>query len=210
MSWLSPGIGQRWLFIFDDLDRHQDLEGFLPLGCAGDVLVTTRYSTVANAFRQGSIRVEPFNTSEKSRQHAQKKFETLLGWQPNEEIEPSLREAASKILWHMDGLVLGIQQLAALINHWGQSRKLSTFLKSYEQYPHKWHEQNMEEGARHTLQTLWGLTLQELKKDEFSNAAKILGIICCLNPSSIDIKLFYGKDNSQTPEALRFCDSDIE
>jgi hypothetical protein len=196
--------------IFDNVERYQDLDSYLPIGSHGHILLVTRYNSVALASHQKAIHLQPFNAPS-NKQDAQVLFQRLLGWEEDEEIDQKQRDAAEKILNYMDGLALGIQQLASLITHRKQSRNVTGFLKLYEQYPHRWHMKGTsEETGRHTLHTLWQMSFKELRKHDSDHALTMLGVLACISPDLIHIDLFTSLAGTSLPNELGFCEDPFE
>lgn len=112
------------------------------------------------------------------------------------------KTAIDYLLAQLDGLVLGIQQIVALIKHQQLEDDISRFAGKYRRPPHNI-QANSSAIAGHTLATLWEMSFAEARKNKHS--FMLLGIISCLQPDEIPEAIF----NSSIAEGdLSFCASE--
>jgi hypothetical protein len=192
---------RKWLFVYDNVENLDLLYKHLPSG-HGRIIVTTRYKWLAfkiqgpNAKREVSI----FDDEE-----SLELFEGLCtSYDPGINREQE-REQIRTLLNELGGLALGIEQIAAFVSYRGES--ISSFLKQYEKASKKINANSESSRAEKSLATVWEV---QFNKIEGSNAAKVLGYLCLMNPEAIPISLLIPDDDEQETaldmDAVLGCD----
>jgi hypothetical protein len=132
---------------------------------------------------------------------------SLLPTQPTADLPVEEKNAIQYLLTQMDGLVLGIQQIVALIRYQDLAGNIAKFAEKYRKRPQNIHKQS-NGIAGHTLATLWELSFASMRANE--NAWVVLGILCCLQPDEIPKTLFLTDDPLIQKGKLSFCTDEDE
>ena len=205
--------GQNWLLIFDNVEDYSQVHEYIPWGARGAVVVTTRYESVAKSFNRVSLAVKKFDIQE-----AGSLFFRLLFMEKQwgdsledtdsylESLPQSEKDAVAFLLTDIDGLALGVRQMAALIRQRGLTRDIAKFAAMYRKFLPRLISKG--EGIQgHKLSTLWEMTFQSI--DDI-NSTTMLGVMCCLEPDSISRDLFLPSDPTIAEGCLHFCQEEFE
>ncbi|KAI1348676.1 P-loop containing nucleoside triphosphate hydrolase protein [Xylaria sp. FL0043] len=207
-QWLRE-TDKSWLLIFDNMEKFSHIQRFLPFGCKGSVIITTRYIEQAKPCRRKLSTVEPLSFSD-----SKVLFMRLLHGIPNaaDSEERSTHfdssmladevTAMNYLLTQMGGLVLGIQQIVALIRYQELVDDITKFAEKYRRRPHNIHAKSSGI-AGHTLATLWEMSFAAVRQNR--SAFILLGIISCLQPDEIPKALFLPDDLARVQGDLSFC-----
>ncbi|KAK8037632.1 TPR-like protein [Apiospora marii] len=219
--WLRA-TNRPWLLILDNVEKYTDVSNFLPK--CGAVIVTTRYQSQAELFPNSQIIPKVPPVSKLSPSSAESLFLRLLhsedaggisnrdwtiGMFPKEE-----QSAMQFLLSEVDGLALGIQQLAAIIKQREQIHDTANFARYYRQrLPDLIQDDDGIKG--HSLATLWKVAFETIKSQRKKNQRNgnswiMLGILCCCQPDSIARSLFHLEDDFGAIEELEFCKDEFE
>ncbi|KAK0612447.1 hypothetical protein B0T17DRAFT_407350 [Bombardia bombarda] len=214
-------IDRPWLLIFDNMEKFKDLQAFIPFDCRGSVIITTRYQSQAQLCRRKHRVLKPLSNIE-----AQTLFMELLG-RPEDDQEHSPagdlhqhqagdkksidhlssenRDAVCYLLEQMDGLVLGIHQIAALIRFQDLTDDIAKFADRYKRQPQRL--LGKSDGIEgHTLATLWEMSFALISPSKNINAWLVLGIISFLQADEIPTAIFLPTgDVTFLDEELSFC-----
>lgn len=206
--------GQNWLLVFDNVEDYAQVHEYIPWGTRGAVVVTTRYESVAKSFNRVSFAVKKFDSHEAEALLLRLLFSEEQGEDGSndtdlylESLPQSEKDAVTFLLTDIDGLALGVRQMAALIRHRQLTHDIAKFATIYRKFLPRLIAKG--EGIQgHTLSTLWEMTFQSIKNDP--NATTMLGIICCLEPDSIQKELFLPSDPRIAEGCLQFCQEEFE
>jgi hypothetical protein len=195
-------IGLKWCIIFDNCESWRDLEKYWP-GFAGSVLVTARSRQIAKSTKSSSIEIPTFNKTE-----ASQFFRKQLDWRIDGDVDDGEIAAENTLLSKLDGLALGIQQIAALINQRQESpTAIRDFLTIYEENVVKFHKKdNARVDYPHNLATVWRIAFQSLSP----NSKALLGSLSLVSPDVIPREIFKPIDKSGLAPELNFCNDDFE
>ncbi|KAK3366626.1 hypothetical protein B0T24DRAFT_681828 [Lasiosphaeria ovina] len=208
---------RKWLVILDNVEKHSDVENYLPLDASrGSFIVTTRYVDQARFFKRHLKEVSKLTTPQ-----AENLFLNLLfpqqqqeSWSGHDNVttaEAHLgdedKAAVQYLLKDMDGLVLGIHQMATLIRYQDLTRDITKFCNRYKKHlPRLLKKQEGIKG--HTLATLWAMTFKSVRARP--DAWIMLGVLCCVQPDSIPKELFLPDDTEITTGRLAFCADEFD
>ena len=121
---LKQDTGRKWLLIFDNVEKIADISpNYMPT-TKGSVLITSRYhdARLPDSFLQ---EIKPFPPKE-----GLELFKQLLTRDSAEPFNSEDEAAALELVKSIDGLALGLHQLAALLNDYGNT--ISRFRDLYE------------------------------------------------------------------------------
>jgi len=208
---LIRSTGRSWLLVLDNVEKYRDIHKYLPYESRGSVLITTRYTAQAELCLR-----EHRAISTLSLQDSKTLFAKLLGWIRSEDQKPAdevinalpteEKQAVNYVLGEMDGLVLGIQQMAALARFQDTTDNLAKFAQRYRNKPHSLHEKDVIAG--HTLATLWTMSFDEIYKS--ANAWTLLEALSFMQPDEIPVSIFLLEKSAETPAGLKFCKDEDE
>ncbi|KAM0431517.1 hypothetical protein ACHAPT_005495, partial [Fusarium lateritium] len=117
------------------------------------------------------------------------------------------QDAVKFLLNDMDGLALGIRQLASFIKYKNLTDDIAKFAGQYKRYlPRILDKSHGIEG--HNLQTLWKATFESIQ--DHPDAKTMLGLLCCLEPDNIPKELFLPSDPALATGRLEFCQEEFE
>ncbi len=171
--------------MFDNVERYIYIKRFISFSGRGSILLTTRYETEAKLAGDKHVLLCPLGLSD-----ARSLFSTILEIGKFEDISANDQEAANYLLSEMDGIVLGIQQIATFIKFRDQQHDIAGFTSSYRKNPHRIHgKAHGIEG--HTLNTLWKMTFDHIKANP---SFEVLGVIACFGADDIPRKLLFSSD----------------
>ncbi|KAI0441000.1 hypothetical protein F4803DRAFT_524980 [Xylaria telfairii] len=198
-----------WLLILDNVEKYSDVEKYLPTESRGSVIVTTRYITQAKLFHRRHKILEKLTSAT-----AENLFLRLIAAPESKEERLSIdqlpeteRNAVRFLLTEMDGLALGIHQMAALIESQSLQDDIAKFAGRYKRYlPVILQKQEGIKG--HTLSTLWKISFETVRTRP--SAFVLLGILSLVQPDEIPKELFLPTDTSTLTSDLAFCTDDFE
>ncbi|RTE84430.1 hypothetical protein BHE90_001017 [Fusarium euwallaceae] len=214
--WLKAAR-RRWLLIFDNVEAYKDIQDYLPTGARGAIIITTRYKPVAMSVQSSNRRCRTVPKLDKMQSQAL--FLQLLFSADGdgdgtkhpgtslEALSKGEQDAVEFLLHDMDGLALGIRQLASLIKWRNLTDNIAKFVGQYKKHlPRMLEKSDGIEG--HTLQTLWKVTFESIQ--DKPDAKTMLGLLCCLDPDSIPKELFLPSDPALATGRLEFCQEEFE
>ena len=102
------------------------------------------------------------------------------------------RPQIRKLLLELDGLALGIEQIAAYISY--RQETIESFLQQYERAAKRIYTNTQGSPAEQSLATVWEVQFEKIRG---TNAATVLGILSLLAPDSIPINLFIPDPNEE-------------
>jgi hypothetical protein len=196
------------------MEKYAQIQRFLPFGCQGSVIVTSRYTAQAKLCRRRFHIVEPLSFSDSETLFLKLLHELPSVAENGQEITNIIsampveeKTALHFLITQLGGLALGIQQIVALIKHQQLENDISKFAGKYQRRPHNIYA-NSSAIAGHTLATLWEMSFSEVrkKKDSFI----LLGIISCLQPDEIPEAIFRPNSPSIMKGDLSFCANEDE
>jgi hypothetical protein len=179
--------------------------------------VTTRYVDEAKRFQRRHQAVSKLTVSQAEHLFLQLLFpeEQQQQEEPQDNVPANLthmlteqdRDALKYLLREMDGLVLGVQQMAALIKADNFTHNIAKFAERYKR--HLPRLINMDAGTikGHTLAKLWDMSFKKVRAEP--DACTMMGVLCCLQPDGIPRELFLPSDSSITTGELAFCQDDF-
>ncbi|KAI1097155.1 P-loop containing nucleoside triphosphate hydrolase protein [Jackrogersella minutella] len=197
LDWLQKTTS-RWLVIFDNVDKHDDLEECWPVSKHGAILVTTRDVLVATLPIDCGLEVTEFDNNEGA------KF--LLHLTDSRRRTNGELGAAHQVAKELGGLPLAINQMAALVN--ARNYSIDEFHAIYRKYKQHLHSQKKNGwrylGYQHGLDTVWELSFTNLG----DHARACLGVLSLLSADSIPSEIFTKNTASdKLPKALSFCEN---
>lgn len=204
-SVLMNPIGKRWLLIWDNVEDFDHIRSYWP-SSTGSLLLTTRYKAVA-AIKGERLHIQPFDSAA-----AWNLFATIMDWDDPSTVPDSEAEAARSLLLKLQGLALGIRQMAALIKVKGKG--VEHFLGRYKK-GRVTNEGSKLDDYQFSLDTVWkesfsavrkGLSDEENPHDGFH----LLGVIVFLSPDEIPNEIFTGYNADTYPSQLSFCQDEQE
>ncbi|OCK85533.1 hypothetical protein K432DRAFT_439187 [Lepidopterella palustris CBS 459.81] len=165
----------RWLLIFDNADKEDDLYDFWPQEGQGCALVTTRDPSIKSNtyFAQNGVDVEGLSVRE-----ASDLLRSLLSGHIREPSE----EILEQIVTRLDCFPLAIIQMAGIIRR--RTLSLADFLELYDVEAtrsnlHRLDLGRPSHGYSHTLDTVWGLSKFE------AGPSAIVKIVSFLDPDRV-------------------------
>lgn len=203
-NWLRK-TSKKWFLIYDNLEDPNLLREYLPES-PGPVLVTTRRKAVASRISGMNkiLELQPFE-----RMDAMELFVSLLKTDPKYAGKPiafseTEINAAALLLEKLDGLALGIEQMAAYITY--RDLSVETFVQKYDKMAMAMRIHKKSEGmkATHSLDTVWALSFNEAEEQN-PDAYNIMAIISLLSATSIPLALFESCDEDFGNKYLSFC-----
>jgi len=100
------------------------------------------------------------------------------------------RPQIKTLLLELDGLALGIEQIAAYISY--RQETIETFLQQYDRDAKRIYANTQGSLAEQSLATVWEVQFEKIRG---THAATVLGILSLLAPESIPISLFIPDPN---------------
>lgn len=194
----------RWLVIFDNTERSEDLDQFWPSGGNGKIIVTTRHPGIGFQLTDDEVFISPFTPAE-----GRDCILSLASWPGGVAQDP---EPAQELSVELGGLPIGIIHMTALM----RSRKtpMKRFLGDYRRNKFEYHNKDARgiagvySDAKPKVGTNWTMSF-----DALDNQAKsLLGVMCFLYPDAIPQDLFKHWDDSasrSTSGLLGYC-NDVE
>lgn len=201
---LNLGTEKQWLIIYDNVENFSLLADYVPRSTASNsrILIITRYRWVARGitglikkFELGGFKIEQsvqlFNRIRKH--HA----DTVIPEGEEEAIETLVRD--------LDGLILGIEQMAAHIGSQGYSmaefmeKYNSTTKRLFKQQDHQKDDTNL---TNYTLLTLWELDFCHL---DGKDAQKLLALLSLLSNETSYALLFSPNHGGHLASDYLFC-----
>ena len=148
-----------------------------------------------------SLALTPFNDSD-----AWMLFTRLMEWNKITAVDRAEVEAAKLLLKMLNGLALGIRQMAALIKAKGEG--VQSFLNRYRRGGLDDNEFLKLEDYDFSLNTVWQTAFNTLKwKDTYNNGYgyRLLGVMTYLAPDSLPNTIRFRTQQSQVATMLAFC-----
>jgi tetratricopeptide (TPR) repeat protein len=183
----------RWLLVFDNADRPEDVRTFLPRGGNGHIIVTSRNPQWAAVARP--LAVEVFQRAESC--------ELLQRRNPDLTYKD-----ADRVATVLGDLPLAIEQAAA----WRAETGMSTdeYLKLFEDKRTELLESRITVDYDVSVEAAWNLSLDSLRANS-SGALELLEVCAFLSPEPISRKIFTSVRNIPvSPELERILANPIE
>ncbi|KAI0098054.1 hypothetical protein GGR51DRAFT_577299 [Nemania sp. FL0031] len=205
--WLRV-TGRTWLLILDNVEKYVDITTYLPIGSRGPVIVTTRYINQAKMFKGRHQTVGKLDSRTAENLFLQLITTTAvpgatpatrvtIGQLPGPE-----REAVQFLLSDIEGLALGINQMAAMIKSQNHQNNIAKFTARYKRdLPTVLQRQEGIKG--HTLSTLWNISFETVRNHP--PAFILLGVLSCVQPDEIPKALFQPPNVSTLGSDMAFC-----
>ncbi|UPL02483.1 hypothetical protein LCI18_013417 [Fusarium solani-melongenae] len=169
------------LLIFDNVDQHDVLDNCWPASQHGAVLVTTRDVLVATL---------PIDTGRERRARADGEL-----------------EAAQGVTKQLGGLLLALNQMAALIN--ARNYYIKDFGALYSKNEQRLHKQRKNGwkyiGYQHGLDTMQEIPFSNLR----DGARAYLGVLSFFSPGSVLSEIFTAKEVGALPPLLSFYEDEF-
>jgi tetratricopeptide (TPR) repeat protein len=181
-DWLEHN--QKWLLIFDNAVRPEDVKPFLPKGASGHVLITSRHQAWEKLCRSFSIDIWPRKES----------VEFLIN-----RTRDKNRSSAHSVAEELGDLPLALEQAAAFMNESGMG--FDEYLELYQTRRNElWDEENPPIDYPDTVGTTWSLAIEKVQ-EEASAGALVLNLCAYLAPDEILRSLISGA-SEYLPEEL--------
>ncbi|KAG7287565.1 hypothetical protein NEMBOFW57_007077 [Staphylotrichum longicolle] len=151
----------RWLVIFDNVERSEDLDQFWPPGGNGKIIVTTRHPGIGFNLTDDEIAISPFTPAE-----GRKCILSLATWPGGVHPDP---EAAEELSRELGGLALGIVHMTALMR--ARKTPIKRFLNDYRRNKVKYHSKpagkslGIYPNTKPEIGTNWTMTFNSLNGD---------------------------------------------
>ena len=164
-----------WLLVLDNVPHPNDVKGYLPLGSAGHVLITSRYGSWSKVARPLSVKA----------------------WEPEEAIHFLLSstgqsdEAAAKELAEELGyLPLALEQAASYAGETGRS--LAGYLELFRAHRLRLFDADSNQSSEElTVKTTWDLSVRQARGDAPASA-DLLHLCAFLGPDDIPLDVILG------------------
>lgn len=199
---LMMNTARSWLLLYDNVDDCDLLNEYLPPD-TGSMIITTRFQNVSFGVSGTPTRIQLEKFSPEDSLNLFNGLRLLRHPQADVENE---KEQTKELLELIDGLALGIKQMAFYIS----SKKMKIF-KFQEQYNKmaKYILEHKTPSTSHTLGTLWSVQFEGIWG---SNASKLLGLLSLCGPENIPRELFELDEPLQDSKArwTEFCGNDTE
>ncbi|KAE9374051.1 hypothetical protein N431DRAFT_556473 [Stipitochalara longipes BDJ] len=212
LKWFSLDGNDRWLLIFDNVDRAPDDEGgvdimaYFPPRDQGSILVTSRLASMPlNAMK---IPVDPMNEYQSAA--LLDRFVTMNS------IYQHSSDAKTKLLQMLDGLPLAISQAGRFVK--SSKMGLDEYLSLYESSKHEVIEKlpfatdGIEDTQRASIRTTWTISVnllkQRMEKDTIDgnhyNAFHLLQLLAYFEPTDLSFDIMEkGLIGNQIPDWFR-------
>ena len=166
--------------IFDNVESIDDIDPkYMPV-TPGSVLLTSRHHDVKLKDTR-PLEIKPFAVAESF-----VLFKQILNDNHSTLVKKEDDDAVLQLVKSVDGLALGLRQLAALIDCHGLTIPL--FCEKYKRNAHRIRNSARNvQGYGHTLDTVWRMSFDQLEPDTTS----LLAIMAFLSPDAISEKLFH-------------------
>jgi tetratricopeptide (TPR) repeat protein len=175
-----------WLLILDNADDIAMVQGFIPLGSKGHILLTTRAHATGRIARR--IEVEKMEPDEGAifLLHRAKLFDHDT---PLEAVPRSEQDTARAIVKAMDGLPLALEQAGAYIEETGCG--LQGYLRLFQAQGVQFLKEHGEFPPDHPdpVSTTWSLSFKNVEQANPA-AAELLRFCAFLSPDAIPEELF--------------------
>ncbi|HZS05207.1 MAG TPA: FxSxx-COOH system tetratricopeptide repeat protein [Blastocatellia bacterium] len=180
---------ERWLLIFDNARKAEELRGYLPAGGKGHVLITSRNPNWRGVAQSLSVR-------ELERQDA---IDFLL-----KRTGQGDRAAAEALADELGNLPLALEQAGAYIEQTG--KPLADYLKLYQNRWRELWERGKPADYPDTVATTWQISFQEVRREAPAGVA-LLDLCSFLAPDYIPLEMLVaGADCLPEPLASVLAD----
>ncbi len=179
INWMEDH--ENWLLIFDNADKPELLESFLPHGENGSILITSRESNFAKLHIAKRYKMEEMPEMEAV---------DLLFTRTNREInEPSEVERAKRLAEELGYLPLALEQAGAYISK--NEVLFKDYLTAYQNEHLITLEKSKPDTGKYTktVATTWRINFNEIKK-KFTASADLLSFCAFVSPDDIPFELF--------------------
>ena len=173
----------RWLLVYDNVNKPEDLQGYCPKGGQGQILITSRWQDwggVANSLPLKVWDIAPAT-------------EFLLKRTGKKDTE-----GAGKLAKMLDGLPLALEHAGAYLAKY-ETLSFADYLTEFEEQQLALFEEGKLSQDYHndTIRTTWELALKKLPPA----AADLLTLCAYLAPDNIPLKIFQ-ENAEELPEPL--------
>ncbi|RMD44487.1 hypothetical protein DV735_g657, partial [Chaetothyriales sp. CBS 134920] len=189
LSWLRT-TGKTWLLIYDNLDDKDLLARYHPRE-HGAIVVTTRIRDLGKKLEAESIELTRFSKPDSILVFNH--FRRSRHLDVNDSRE---KEAIDKLVTLLDGLALGIKQIASYIG----SKKLTVdqYLTRYESMPRTLLSAEDSKESQ-TLAKAWTVEFKDFQENAV-HTSQILSILSLISAHKIPMELFTLGENDDGPE----------
>ena len=214
-NWLRD-TDRSWLLVYGNVGDLNILDNFGPQS-PGAVIVTTRYREVAEKVPGINRTIELLTFDEPDTLQVLSGFRKqyhkggLVGSEASELMEGAGADDSVEDLHRfanvVGGLPLGIEHMAAYMEK--DRLTLREFLVRYDSLASQvYQRRDTGSEAPYTIDTLWGVALKALKRDEPA-AFRLLQVLSVLWPDSISLDLFAAgtRRGARAAEFLNFTDT---
>lgn len=178
--WLEQNGG--WLLVFDNAQKPEDLNDYLPLTGKGHVIITSRNPNWGGTAK--TLPVDVFSRDES--------IEFLQSRTGQKDGAETLAEA-------LGNLPLALEQAGAYILATGIN--LADYLELFQTRRNElWKDEKKPESYREKVETAWTVSMDRVK-EEATVGADLLNLCAFLAPDDIPRKLF-SEGNEHLPESL--------
>ena len=195
-------IDQSWLLILDNVVNSDLANDCWPKASHGSILVTARTHVVAIDPAAIGIQIGQFSETEGGALLRQRvgRYPNLESWPANE------KDAAKKLSEQLGGHALALKLMAGQVRT--RNKTFVEFLGFYQRNKERLHAETLGKTDKHevSLLTCWGTAFDSLG----SNASAILGVLAFIAPDDIPESLFQPGKSRSFPDALTFCDEEME
>ncbi|KAJ8132597.1 hypothetical protein O1611_g1026 [Lasiodiplodia mahajangana] len=209
LDWLQTTTA-KWLIVYDNVESSAVVKPYWPISTRGQILVTSRKSTLAVQPANDGIEVLSFDGAAGGHyliRHLRGKPEVTHGIgnaSGSTAVEASPQEwgAARTLSEMMGGQPLALTQVASIgfKNHWYMEK----LLEFCQQNPQRIREEVKPElrhaGYSLSMSTVFLFSLKELRPQSFT----ILSIMSFCDPNGIPESMFSAKESDDLPDALNF------
>ncbi len=175
---------RRWLLVFDNADRHEDVRKFWPVRGDGHILVTSRNSQWEEVSR--IVRVDVFQRAE-SRELLQRRNADLADGD------------ADRLATVLGDLPLAVEQAAAWRAETGMT--VDEYLQLFEDKRTELLESRAPADYNVAVEAAWNVSLDSLRKEN-RGALELLEVCAFFSPEPISRAIFSGVRNIPASEAL--------
>ncbi|RDW76972.1 hypothetical protein BP6252_05025 [Coleophoma cylindrospora] len=186
--------GKRWLIIFDNCDKIEDIYPKYIPKTKGSVLITSRFQSVKLP-DSVILPVQPFDKDEGLRL-----MKKLLYSEEEKQLSKSEERSLLNLLQKVDGLPLGIKVIVALMLpriDRNSKNPIAIFRKNFEQHSRALltrverttdydRDDHRKVGQVHVLDNVWQMSFTSLDP----NAISMLGMLSFMAPQDISISWF--------------------
>ena len=191
-SLLMRWAGKKWLLIYDNLEDKQLFARYNPNG-RGAIVITTRLNMLGSQLGCDQISLARFSKEDSI--IVFNHFRKLRDHQASEQDET---HEIDELIDLLDGLALGIKQIASYIGSEGLS--VREYLAKYKSMPRiLLSEENVDESK--SLAQAWAVEFAHFREKQV-HACQLLSILSLLSAHKIQMDIFETSDDNENLEAI--------